>query len=99
MSTPATHGETKTPLLHQESQDNFKVSAANTSTTTKSWLRLAAVFLIAVVSGGIIPGQAIFNQLFAESGLFHNLCSEHESTCDAQFLVIANIMNSLSIVC
>ena len=42
----------------------------------ESWLRLILFFAAAAVSGGVIPGQNIYNRMFCEAGLFAYACRD-----------------------
>eukprot|EP00928_Gymnodinium_smaydae_P023455 TRINITY_DN19355_c0_g1_i1.p1 TRINITY_DN19355_c0_g1~~TRINITY_DN19355_c0_g1_i1.p1 ORF type:complete len:737 (-),score=118.11 TRINITY_DN19355_c0_g1_i1:300-2510(-) len=47
------------------------------------WVRLVLVWVCCTLAAGLIPGQALFAELFAEAGINGHLC-KHEFPCDAQ---------------
>ena len=64
------------------------------STTPAAALRCFGLYVVGCISGGFIPGQAIFSQLFAEAGLFATVCDQtpHVRCPETQIVMIANIM-------
>ena len=57
------------------------------------WLRLAAVWACLCVAAGIIPGQAVFLQLFAGAGVFAAECENAgPSPCDEQVLALNKVL-------
>jgi hypothetical protein len=72
-------------------------TSASSSALT-SWIRLLLFFVASVIAGGIIPGQNEYNRLFCEAGVFRYACPTdyNSACCPAQWLLIANTMNSLS---
>ena len=62
-----------------------------------SGLRLFALYVVGCITGGLIPGQAIFTQLFIDAGLFSDVCESGDvAPCYNQFMVCADIMTSMS---
>ena len=77
-----------------------------------SWVRLILFFLASCISGGIVSGQNVYSRLFCEAGLFAYACRQaaddsrdvvsiqHDAggaCCSAQWLLLANVMNILSV--
>jgi len=76
---------------------------ANTPTRKielSSWLRLWALFFVGAVASGLMPGQALFNELFAKSGVAASQCgADEELPCAAQTLRIAYVINVRRGIC
>eukprot|EP00931_Biecheleriopsis_adriatica_P048846 TRINITY_DN28226_c0_g1_i1.p1 TRINITY_DN28226_c0_g1~~TRINITY_DN28226_c0_g1_i1.p1 ORF type:complete len:775 (-),score=126.03 TRINITY_DN28226_c0_g1_i1:30-2354(-) len=61
-----------------------------------SLLRLIGTWLAAIVCGGVTPGAVVFNDLFAEAGVFEGACKAGASTpCKAQYLVVGGVLQGL----
>lgn len=89
--------------------DRDKVVEASLS----SWVRLILFFLASCISGGIVSGQNVYSRMFCEAGLFAYGCRQAaaydspdivsvqhdagEACCSAQWLLLANVMNILSV--
>ena len=69
-----------------------------------SFARLFAVWCASVICGGITPGQTVFTPLFADAGLFANVCAKTHGSdsevvrCDQQDILIASVFNGLQLV-
>ena len=74
-------------------------------TSITSYIRLLLFFIASIIAGGIIPGQNEYNRLFCEAGVFRYACKDKEDIqefttgecCQAQWLLIANLMNTFTI--
>lgn len=57
----------------------------------EDWMPLALAFLFCSAAAGIIPGQTLYNRLFADAGVFKGACpaGHKETTCDEQYLLMA----------
>eukprot|EP00584_Thalassiosira_punctigera_P009040 CAMPEP_0172529078 /NCGR_PEP_ID=MMETSP1067-20121228/3244_1 /TAXON_ID=265564 ORGANISM="Thalassiosira punctigera, Strain Tpunct2005C2" /NCGR_SAMPLE_ID=MMETSP1067 /ASSEMBLY_ACC=CAM_ASM_000444 /LENGTH=857 /DNA_ID=CAMNT_0013313067 /DNA_START=97 /DNA_END=2670 /DNA_ORIENTATION=- len=43
-----------------------------------SWVRLLLFFVVASASGGVVPGQNVYNRLFCEAGVFAYACGDDD---------------------
>jgi len=94
------------------SQKETIVESEVIETSITSYIRLLLFFIASIIAGGIIPGQNEYNRLFCEAGIFRYAChaSDNNNTedikeftnntgecCQAQWLLIANLMNTFTI--
>ena len=64
--------------------------------STSSFLRLFVTWLAAIICGGITPGAVIFNDLFAEAGMYEGTCKVDGSIpCKEQYLAISGVLQGL----
>ncbi len=66
------------------------------ATSPRSAARLFIFYVVGCLCGGLIPGQAIFTKLFADAGLFSDLCADVASPCEAQYNTMAQVMVALA---
>ncbi|CAD7931050.1 unnamed protein product [Amoebophrya sp. A25] len=58
--------------LQLQNQDAYP---QNQKISVTTWLRVILTFMGSVVCAGLIPGQALFTQFFAEAGVMSDLCT------------------------
>ncbi|CAD7940974.1 unnamed protein product [Amoebophrya sp. A120] len=76
---PADGGSVPSDLIKASSSSSIvksKSSAAPPpSPSCASWIRLLVAWVCSVLCGGLIPGQALFTQKFAEAGVYRSVCN------------------------
>eukprot|EP00434_Breviolum_minutum_P001387 symbB.v1.2.001219.t1/scaffold66.1/size357995/22 len=55
------------------------------------WGRFMALWVCCTLASGILPGQALFANQFAEAGVFGSVCGKDVSTCKDQYLALTGI--------
>ena len=96
-----------------DSSARGRAAAAVTEASPLSWVRLLLFFLASCVSGGIVAGQNVYSRLFCEAGLFSYACRSQAddigigseavedgaslACCPAQWILLANTLNVLSV--
>lgn len=81
-ATPATALLPKDPELGEVEEEPLD--------SPQPWGRFMALWVCCTLASGILPGQALFVNQFAESGVFSSMCSK-EGTCKDQFLTLTTI--------
>jgi hypothetical protein len=64
---------------------------------TKTWVLVFLTWFACIICGGILPGQAIFTRLFADAGIFIEVCEgfDTQAACPDQYLALANLFGLL----
>jgi len=55
------------------------------------WGRFMALWVCCTLASGILPGQALFANQFAQAGVFGSVCGKDVSTCKDQYLALTGI--------
>lgn len=91
----------KDPCLDADDTDAVEDSSAACSTAKpEQWgaFPLVISFICCGFTGGIIPGQALFVQFFADAHTFAELCPSGQAPCDIQMLHMNKIIGSFYVL-
>jgi len=87
----------------QPAQKLLSGDADRTKTATSRrprwlWLRLAILWVACAICSGLVPGMALFIDMFAHAGVFAHVCGHVDhaggETCDRQFMILSGIFNA-----
>jgi hypothetical protein len=70
-------------------EEGDKVSQEKATSTP--WGRFIILWFCCTLASGILPGQALFIELFAKAGVFSSVCSAGDSTCKDQYLSLTGV--------
>eukprot|EP00931_Biecheleriopsis_adriatica_P053533 TRINITY_DN31351_c0_g1_i1.p1 TRINITY_DN31351_c0_g1~~TRINITY_DN31351_c0_g1_i1.p1 ORF type:complete len:724 (+),score=150.18 TRINITY_DN31351_c0_g1_i1:53-2173(+) len=57
------------------------------------WCRFFVLWIFCSLASGLLPGQALFLDLFADAGVFASVCKDGEAGCKDQYLTITAVFS------
>ena len=58
------------------------------------WARFAALWACSSLACGLLPGQSLFVEMFADSGVFMSSCADGKTGCTDQVLFLTSIFGA-----
>lgn len=80
-------------LLPPDCSDGKVVQLPPVARPQSRWVWLAILWVACTICSGLVPGMAVFIDMFAGAGVYASVCDGKEGPCDEQFMVLSSIFN------